>query len=202
MIRPPLEVADIVRSYGTAFVERHRRWLTALHLKVLRAIAACRTAALGGHVEQCDSCGQRAISYNSCLNRHCPKCQAAARQTWLAKRSAELLPVPYYHVVFTLPHLLAPLALQNKTLIYGMLFRARRPNPAPDCRRSQTPRRRNRVPRRSAHLGSDSASSSSCALRGSRRRALTGSSSMDFLRRQILFARQSAQSGLPGKDLG
>jgi uncharacterized membrane protein len=124
MIRPPLEVADIVRIYGTAFVERHRRWLTVLHLKVLRAIVACRTAALGGHVEQCDSCGQRAISYNSCLNRHCPKCHGAARQVWLAQRSAELLPVPYYHVVFTLPHLLAPLALQNKALIYGLLFRA------------------------------------------------------------------------------
>ena len=114
MIRPPLEVADIVRSYGTAFVERHRRWLTFLHLKVLRAIAACRTAALGGHLRQCDGCGLQAISYNSCLNRHCPKCQGAARQLWLAQRSAELLPVPYYHVVFTLPHVLAPVALQNK----------------------------------------------------------------------------------------
>jgi hypothetical protein len=124
MIRPPLEVADIVRTYGTAFVKQHRRWLTVLHLKVLRAIVACRTAALGGHIEQCDSCGQRAISYNSCLNRHCPKCQGAARQAWLAKRSAELLPVPYYHVVFTLPHVLAPLALQNKALVYGLLFRA------------------------------------------------------------------------------
>ena len=123
MIRPPLEVADIVRTYGTAFVKQHRRWLTVLHLKVLRAIVACRTAALGGHIEQCDSCGQRAISYNSCLNRHCPKCQGAARQAWLAKRSAELLPVPYYHVVFTLPHLLVPLALQNKALVYGLLFR-------------------------------------------------------------------------------
>ena len=124
MIRPPLEVADIIRSHGAAFVERHPRWLTVLHRKVLRALAACRTAALGGHVEQCDSCGQRAISYNSCLNRHCPKCQAAARQRWLEKRSAELLPVPYYHVVFTLPHVLAPLALQNKALVYGLLIRA------------------------------------------------------------------------------
>jgi hypothetical protein len=124
MIRPPLEVADIVRTYGPAFVKRHGRWITGLHLKVLRAIAACRTAALGGHVDQCDSCGQRAISYNSCLNRHCPKCQAAARQQWLEKRSAELLPVPYYHVVFTLPHVFAPLALQNKVLIYSLLFRA------------------------------------------------------------------------------
>jgi hypothetical protein len=124
MIRPPLEVADIVRTYGAAFVKRHGRWITGLHLKVLRAIAACRTAALGGHVDQCDSCGQRAISYNSCLNRHCPKCQAAARQQWLEKRSAELLPVPYYHVVFTLPHVFAPLALQNKVLVYNLLFRA------------------------------------------------------------------------------
>ena len=124
MIRPPLEVADIVRTYGTAFVKQHRRWLTALHLKVLRAIVACRTAALGGHIEQCDSCGQRAISYNSCLNRHCPKCPGAARQAWLAKRSTELLPVPYYHVVFTLPNVLAPLALQNKARVYGLLFRA------------------------------------------------------------------------------
>lgn len=124
MIRPPLEVADIVRTDGEAFVKRHHRWLTHLHLKVLRAIATCRTAALGGHIEQCDSCGQRAISYNSCLNRHCPKCQAAARQRWLEKRSAELLPVPYYHVVFTLPHVLVPLALQNKVLVYGLLFRA------------------------------------------------------------------------------
>ena len=124
MIRPPLEVANIIRIHGSVFVERHRRWLTVLHRKVLRAIAACRTAALGGHIEQCDNCGQRAISYNSCLNRHCPKCQAAARQRWLEKRSAELLPVPYYHVVFTLPHVLAPLALQNKALIYGLLFRA------------------------------------------------------------------------------
>ena len=124
MIRPPLEVADIVRTYGTAFVRRPGRWLTGLHCKVLRAIATCRTAALGGHVDQCDRCGQRAISYHSCLNRHCPKCQGAARQRWLAKRSAELLPVPYYHVVFTLPHVLAPLALQNKAVVYSLLFRA------------------------------------------------------------------------------
>ncbi len=124
MNRPPLEVADIVRSSGPAFLQRQARWLTALHLKVLRAIAACRTAALGGHVEQCDHCGQRAIAYNSCLNRHCPKCQGGARQRWLAQRSSELLPVPYYHVVFTLPHLLAPIALQNKALVYALLFRS------------------------------------------------------------------------------
>ena len=124
MMRPPLEVADIIRKLGTGFLERQRRWLTRQHLKVLRAIAACRTAVLGGHLDQCNRCGHQAISYNSCRNRHCPKCQGAARQRWLAERSAELLPVPYFHVVFTLPQLLAPLALQNKTLIYGLLFRA------------------------------------------------------------------------------
>jgi hypothetical protein len=123
MIRPPLELADIVRTYGTAFIDHHRHWLKALHLKVLRAIVACRTAALGGHVEQCDSCGHKAIAYNSCLNRHCPKCHGAARQKWLAQRSSELLPVPYYHVVFTIPHVLAPLALQNKAVVYDLLFR-------------------------------------------------------------------------------
>src|SRR5262252_2836860 len=124
MIRPPLEVADMVRTYGEAFVIRHCFWITGLHLKVLWAIVTCCTAALGGHIEECDRCRQRVISYNSCLNRHCPKCQAAARQRWLEKRSAELLPVPYYHVVFTLPHLLAPLALQNKVLVYSLLFRS------------------------------------------------------------------------------
>src|SRR6267154_206393 len=123
MIRPPLEVADVIHECGAGFLDRHRRWLNFQHLKVLRAIAACRTAALGGHLDQCDCCGRRAISYNSCRNRHCPKCQGAARQNWLAKRTAELLPVPYYHVVFTLPQQLAPLVLQNKTLIYGLLFR-------------------------------------------------------------------------------
>src|SRR5437764_9587526 len=124
MIRPPLEVADIIRKLGTGFLERQRRWLTRQHLKVLRAIAACRTAVLGGHLDQCNRCGHQAISYNSCRNRHCPKCQGAARERWLAERSAELLPVPYFHVVFTLPQQFAPLALQNKRVIYGMLFRA------------------------------------------------------------------------------
>jgi hypothetical protein len=123
MIRPPLEVADVIREYGTGFVERHRRWLSFQHLKVLRAITACRTAALGGHLDECDRCGRQAISYNSCRDRHCPKCQGAARESWLAKRTAELLPVPYYHVVFTLPQQFAPLAQQNKTLLYGLLFR-------------------------------------------------------------------------------
>ena len=125
MTRPPLEVADLVRSAGTAFIERNRHWLRWTHLKVLLAIARCHTAALGGHLDQCSRCGYRAaISYNSCRNRHCPKCQTSARERWIHARCRELLPSPYVHVVFTLPHQLASLALQNKKLIYGLLLRA------------------------------------------------------------------------------
>jgi hypothetical protein len=122
--RPPFEVADIIRQYGTRFIDAHRAWLTAQHLRVLRAIAHCRTAALGGHLDQCAACGHRAISYNSCRNRHCPKCLTHARDQWLAERERELLPVGYAHVVFTLPHALAGLALQNKRVIYNLLFQA------------------------------------------------------------------------------
>src|ERR1700694_5914339 len=124
MSRPPLEVADLVRAAGDAFVERSRKWITGKHVKVLLAIARCRTAALGGHLDECTRCGHRAISYNSCRNRHCPKCQAGARDRWLAARRQELLPTRYVHVVFTLPSQLAPLVLQNKKVIYDLLFRA------------------------------------------------------------------------------
>jgi hypothetical protein len=125
MSRPPLEVADLIRSTGAAFIERNRQWIRWKHVKVLLAIARCRTAALGGHVDQCARCGHRAaISYNSCRNRHCPKCQTAARERWITARQKELLPTRYVHVVFTLPAQLASLALQNKKLIYGLLLRA------------------------------------------------------------------------------
>jgi hypothetical protein len=124
MVRPPLEVADVIRAAGSSFIDRSRSWLNRLHLKVLTAIERCRTAALGGHVDQCTRCGYRAISFNSCRNRHCPRCQANARDRWIEARSRELLPTPYVHVVFTLPHELAPLALQNKRVVYNLLFRA------------------------------------------------------------------------------
>jgi len=123
MTRPQFEVADIIRSAGRDFIERNRHWLRWTHLKVLLAIARCRTAALGGHIDECTSCGHRAISYNSCRNRHCPKCQTGARERWIAARRRELLPTPYVHVVFTLPPQLAALALQNRELIYGLLLR-------------------------------------------------------------------------------
>jgi predicted RNA-binding Zn-ribbon protein involved in translation (DUF1610 family) len=121
---PPLEVADIIRAAGNAFIERNRHWLGWKHVKVLLAIVRCRTAALGGHLDECTRCGYRApISYNSCRNRHCPKCQTAARERWIAARRRELLPTPYAHIVFTLPRRLAPLVLQNKKILYDLLFR-------------------------------------------------------------------------------
>jgi hypothetical protein len=123
MSRPTLEVADIVRAAGNSFWDKHRTHLAWPHRKVLDAIVRCRTAALGGHRDQCTSCGHQAISFNSCRNRHCSKCQGNARAKWLAARSAELLPVPYYHIVFTLPHELSALILQNKRLLYDLLFR-------------------------------------------------------------------------------
>jgi hypothetical protein len=124
MNRPPLEMADIVRCAGQSFIERSRKWINGQHEKVLLAITRCRTAALGGHRDQCSDRGHTAISYNSCRNRHCPRCQGNARLRWLQARERKLLPTHYVHVVFTLPRELAPLALQNKRLIYNLLFHA------------------------------------------------------------------------------
>ena len=124
MIRPRLEVAEVFREFTPAFLHRYGDTISPDQRRVLWHVARCRTAELGGHVEECDRCGHRRIAYNSCRNRHCPKCQAAARAQWLEQRSAELLPVEYFHVVFTLPHEIGPLALQNRRRIYGMLFQA------------------------------------------------------------------------------
>src|SRR5450631_400045 len=124
MPRPPIEVADVIRAAGESFFEQSQPWFNWLHLKVLNAILLCRTAALGGHVDACSGCGHQVISFNSCRNRHCPKCQANARDRWLEAREKELLPTRYVHVVFTLPRQLSPLALQNKRQIYALLFRA------------------------------------------------------------------------------
>jgi Transposase zinc-binding domain/Putative transposase len=124
MNAPPFEVADIVRAAGKDFIEKNRSRLTWQHLRVLRAIERCRTAALGGHLDQCSRCGRQAISFNSCRNRHCGKCQTNARDQWLQDREKELLHVPYVHVVFTLPHQLSPLTLANKRVLYDLLLRA------------------------------------------------------------------------------
>lgn len=124
MSKPNIEVADVFRTYGDDFLEGWGASLSRVQKKAFDDICVCRTAALGGHVDQCEQCGHCAISYNSCRNRSCPKCQGAARAQWLAERETELLPVEYFHVVFTLPQPIARLALQNARVIYGILFRA------------------------------------------------------------------------------
>lgn len=123
MPRPSIELADLIRDAAPIFTIRNHPWLTWLHVKVLVAILRCRTALLGGHVDACSRCGYQAISYNSCRNRHCPRCQTHARDQWIEARSRDLLPCPYAHVVFTIHHALAPLALQNKAAVYGLLMR-------------------------------------------------------------------------------
>ena len=124
MTHPALEVADIFRDHGPAWRVKHTGHLSLGQLKAMSAIERCRSAALGGHVLRCDDCGTLQIAYNSCRDRHCPKCQASAAQRWLEQRQAELLPVEYYHVVFTLPGPISDIAYQNKALLYNLLFQA------------------------------------------------------------------------------
>jgi hypothetical protein len=123
-MRSGLDVADIFRRHGATFVQAHDGHLGRVERRVMSAIELCRTAALGGHVETCDDCAHARVAYNSCRNRHCPKCQGAARERWLADREADLLPVPYFHVVFTVPGEVAAIAYQNKRLLYSILFEA------------------------------------------------------------------------------
>ncbi|MCE3246859.1 MAG: family transposase [Geminicoccaceae bacterium] len=123
-MRASIEVADIFRTVGPAYRASHAGHLSLHQLKVMSAIEHCRTATMGGHVEACEDCGHRRIAYNSCRNRHCPKCQGAAARAWLAEREADLLPVGYFHVVFTLPAEAADIAFQNKAAVYDLLFRA------------------------------------------------------------------------------
>ena len=122
--RPLLEVADVIRSHGSAFLKKYGRHLSATQKKALRDLAQCRTAALGGHVQRCLDCGAERIAYNSCRNRHCPKCQALARARWLEREATYLLPVEYHHVVFTLPSELAELALSNAACVYNLLMQS------------------------------------------------------------------------------
>ena len=122
--RPVVEIADILRRHGQDYARAHAAHLGRVKRRVISAITACRTAALGGHVEACDDCGVTRIAYNSCRNRHCPKCQGQARAKWVADRQAELLPVPYFHLVFTLPAPIAEIAFQNKAVVYAILFKA------------------------------------------------------------------------------
>ena len=124
MDRPKLEVADVLRRYGEVYRAEHGASLSTGQRRVMNAIEVCRTAALGGHVEKCEQCDHRRIWYNSCANRHCPRCQSLARAEWIERRQSELLDCQYFHVVFTVPEEIAALAYQNKEVVYGILFRA------------------------------------------------------------------------------
>ena len=124
MPRPNLEVADIFRLHGETYGLKHGPTLLPEQRRAMRAIEECRTAALGGHIEECDHCGHQVIAYNSCRNRNCPKCQSLEKAQWLEDRRADLLPVPYFHVVFTVPAEIAPIGLQNKQVFYDLLFRS------------------------------------------------------------------------------
>ena len=124
MERPKLEVADVFRRYGEAYRENHAASLSTGQRRVMTAIELCRTAALGGHMEQCDECGHERNAFNSCRDRHCPKCQSLARAEWLENRQSELLDCEYFHVVFALPEDIAAIAYQNKKAVYDILFRA------------------------------------------------------------------------------
>jgi hypothetical protein len=124
MTQHRLELADVIRSCGSTFLDQFGDSLSSEQRRALDDLVRCRSAALGGHVEMCDQCGHQRIAYNSCRNRHCPKCQGPAAAQWLDARASELLPVEYFHVVFTLPDVIGPIALQNPQVVYGVLLRA------------------------------------------------------------------------------
>jgi hypothetical protein len=165
-------MADIVRTHHRDLLARWNHVLSREQRKALRDIRDCRSAALGGRVQQCDHCGHRVILYNSCRNRHCPKCQAQAHARWLTRRESELLPVPYFHVVFTLPAQIGRLALQNPRQIYNILFRSAAQTLLETAAEPETARRLHRLPRRAPHLGTEPASASASALHRSGRRHL------------------------------
>jgi len=182
--RPVLEVADLFRSETASFLQTHAGKLSSQQKRVFSDIQACRTAVMGGHVRQGNGCNHREIAYNSCRNRHCPKCQAMARAQWLVEREAELLPIAYFHIVFTLPAQVAALALQNKRLLYGMLFQdalsgrqrdaqaSRRQPPAPG-------RSADRSFGRAACVGTESTAPPALPLCGQRRWPLAGRIPLD-----------------------
>ena len=166
-------------------------------MKVMSAIETCRTAALGGHVERCEDCAHERIAYNSCRNRHCPKCQAAAARQWLADREAELLPVPYYHVVFTLPAAIGAIAFQNKARRLRPPVQDRRRDADHHRRRPEASRRAHRPHRRAAHLGLGADPSSACPRHRSRRRPVAGRVALDRLHARLLPAGARALAPVP-----
>ena len=171
MPRATTTVAEVFRRYGDTFRAQAGAALATAQRRVMTAIEQCRTAALGGHIEQCDRCGHRRVWYNSCRNRHCPTCQSLARAAWLERRRADLLPTEYFHVVFTVPPAVAEVATQNKAVVYGLLFRSVAETLRTIAADPSAPRRRDRLLRRPPHLGSDARPSPASALRCSGRRA-------------------------------
>ena len=169
-MRAGLEVADVFRRHGDAYRHAHDGHLGRVERRVMSAIELCRTAALGGHIEAAPDCGFVRCAYNSCRNRHCPKCQGQARAEWLAARQAELLPVPYFHVVFTLPAPVAEIAFQNKATVYAILFRAAAETLRTIAADPEASGRRDRRLRRAPYLGTEPAPSSAPPLRRAGRR--------------------------------
>jgi Transposase zinc-binding domain len=197
--RPTVEVADIFRAQGKNFIDRHRTTFRFQQLKVMRAIMHCRTAALGGHVDVCPRCGDRAISYNSCRNRHCPKCQSQARQRWIAARKQELLATRYFHVVFTLPHELHALVLQNESELYNLLFRTVAETLLEIRTRFEAPWSGDWLLWHPPHVGTELAVPSPHPLCYSRRRNCTGSCTLDSSAISILLTWESPRKGVPWK---
>ena len=202
MKRPPWEVADILSRAGNRFLDRWGKFLSWPQLKVLQAIERCRTAALGGHRDQCERCGHQVISYNSCRNRHCPKCQTNARNKWLIARQQELLPADYYHLVFSVPHALVPLIWQNKKVLFKLLFDA---SAATLLEVGADPKHLGaeiRLLRRFAYLGADFTTASPHPLRRARRGIIAGSPQVDSRARSILPAGQSVKPRISWKVRG
>jgi Transposase zinc-binding domain len=178
MSRPAVEVADILRAQGSRFLDRYESSFDYQQLKAFRAIQKCRTAALGGHLDSCSQCGRQAISYNSCRNRHCPKCQTQARERWITKREQELLSTSYFHVVFTVPHELNVLALNNPRAFLRAAVPGQRCVGIGTGRRSETSRRRDWHDQHPPYVGTESAVAPSRPLRDSRRRPFCRSRSL------------------------
>jgi Putative transposase/Transposase zinc-binding domain len=191
------EVADVFRRYGEAYRERHGASLCTAQRRVMSAIELCRTAALGGHIEQCDRCDHQRICYNSCRDRHCPKCQSLARTQWLDDRRSELLDTQYFHVIFTVPQPIATIALQNKDVVYNILFRAT----------SETLRTIAADPkhlgaqigffRGAPHMGTGSSPPPPPALRPSRWGHFTGRHAVDFLPAELRPSRSCVEASVP-----
>src|SRR5215469_8680491 len=199
MNRPTLEVADIIRQHSKDFIENNRAQLSPQQRKVLRAIEHCRTAALGGHLDRCSCCDHCAISYNSCGNRHCPKCLTSARDRWLAAREKELLNISYFHVVFTLPHQLATLALCNPKVVYQLLFQASAKTLLKVAADPQASGSTHWLPQCAPYMGPESSRSPARALCHSRGRPLSGRFPMGSDALYFLLTRESSEPSVPRK---